>query len=422
MREYGLYILFITTYYEPDSGAAAVRLSRLAHQLAARGHQVTVLTTMPHYPQGRISEAYRGKFTTRETLHGVEVVRAWLWATPSPKISRRLLSQMSFMGTLLLRGLTLQRPDVILIESQPMFTNFGGVLLSRLKRVPFVQNVSDLWPDHLLSVGKMTERHPVYRIARALTDATYRAAAKIVAMSPAWAAAIGRYIGTSDKIQVIYNGVDLERFSPQVDSTRFRQQYQLGDAPVIGFIGTFTTQNDFTTMLEAAKHLAKHPRCPLVVFIGTGVQENALQARLAQGDLPHVRYLGWISYDHIPEAWAAIDVMLLALRPERLYSGTIPAKFYEVMAAGVPIAAAIQGVAADIVQHSGAGLVVPCGDAEGLAAAIARLLDDAAVYAQMSQAARAYAEAHFDPQQVVAAYETLLHAALPVSTRSVSPR
>ncbi|MBC8098079.1 MAG: glycosyltransferase family 4 protein, partial [Armatimonadetes bacterium] len=292
-------LLLITSYYAPDAGAAAVRLTRLATQLAARGHQVTVLTAMPHYPQGRIADGYRGRLTMTETLDGVRVVRVWLHATPSPKISRRLLSQLSLMLMLMVRGIWLPRPDVMLIEAQPMFTNFAGALLGVLKRVPYVQNVSDLWPDHLLSVGSMTATHPVYRLARALTDAAYRGAAGIAAMSPAWAASITRYTDGRAQPTVIYNGVDLTRFAPTVDGMAFKQQHGLVGKRIVAFIGAFTTQNDFPTLLALAERLRSRPDV-LVVLVGGGAQESLVTARLAQGDLPNLRWLGWLEYAQLP--------------------------------------------------------------------------------------------------------------------------
>jgi colanic acid biosynthesis glycosyl transferase WcaI len=400
-------ILLITSYFAPDAGAAAVRLTRLARHLQARGHHVTVLTAMPHYPHGIIPKGYHHKLTTTETLDGVTIIRTWLWTSQSNRISRRLISQISLMVMLFLRGLFLTRPDVVLIEAQPMFTNFAGALLSRLKRVPYVQNVSDLWPDHLLSVGKMTERHPAYRLLRTFVDATYRGASEIAAMSPAWAAAIERYIGKSDKLTVIYNGVDLARFSPQIDGSAFKAKHGLEGKRIVGFIGAFTTQNDFMTMLDAAKRLQHRPDT-VFVFIGGGAQAEVVQSQLSEGDLPHVRSLGWIDYDNISQAWASLDVMLLALRDEPLYAGTVPAKFFEAMASGVPIAAAVAGVAAQMVAESGAGIAVPCGDVEGLASAVERLLEDGQ---GRGEAARLYAESYFDPERVVDSYEALLKRA-----------
>ncbi|HLV34708.1 MAG TPA: glycosyltransferase, partial [Spirillospora sp.] len=150
-----MHILLVTTYFEPDSGAAAVRLSRLAKLLARRGHKLTVLTSLPHYPHGQIAARYRQAWAVEEQRSDMRIMRSWLWATPSPRISRKLISQLSFMLTTTLNGLTLSCPDVILIEAQPIFTSLAGLILSRRLGAPYVLNVSDLWPDHLLSVGAL---------------------------------------------------------------------------------------------------------------------------------------------------------------------------------------------------------------------------------------------------------------------------
>jgi glycosyltransferase involved in cell wall biosynthesis len=393
-------ILLVTHYFEPDSGAAAVRLSRLAKLLRQRGHEITILTTLPSYPQGIIAEGYRNAWEVVEQRDGLCIIRTWLWATPSPRISRKLLSQMSFMLTASLRGLSIPRPDAVLIEAQPVFTSLAGVFFSQLKRVPYVLNVSDLWPDHLLSVGTLTAGHPVYRLARWLVNCTYHWASMVTAMSPAWADAIQTYIGEQQKIRVIYNGVDLERFRPGLDAAGFRQKYNLGSSQLVTFIGTFATQYDFETMLAAAAQFA--PRQDVqFVFIGDGSQREWMSKA-------NVRWIRWINHAEIPLAWSASSLTFWAMRDQGLYRGTIPAKMYEAMASGTPIVAAGEGIAADMINRCYAGLTVPPRDIDGLVNAISRLLDDEALRAQFSQSARAYAEQNFDPEKVADAYEDIL--------------
>lgn len=405
-------ILLVTTYFEPDSGAAAVRLSRLARLLHARGHEITVLTTMPHYPQGRIAQSYRGKFTVTEELDDIRVIRTWLYATPSRRISKRLISQISFMFTAALRGLILPRPDVFLIEAQPVFTNFAGTFLSILKRRPVVLNVSDLWPDHLVSTGALTEKHLIYRVARQLVDGTYRMAAGITTVSAILAEKIKGYIQPPhDKVQVIYNGVDLKRFNPANDGDSFRTEFNLDKRKIVSFISTFTTPYDFDTMLAVAEHF-KNLDDVQFIFVGGGSQSDVVEARLNRGDLPNVHWLGWIDFALIPAAWAASDVTFLALHDHDLYRGTIPAKYYEVMASGVPIVAAIEGVAARMLEESGAGIAVHCGDVDGLITNITHLLNNPQQREQHGKAGRAYAEANFDPERVATAYEDMLKTAI----------
>lgn len=401
-------ILFVTTYYAPDGGATATLLTRLATMLAARGYEVTVLAPMPHYPHRRIRDDYRGRFTMSETLDGVRVVRVWLWTTPSNRMSRRLISQVSLMFTLLIRGVFMRRPDVFFVESQPVFTGFAGQALAFLKRRRYVLDVSDLWPDHLLTVGALTETHPVYRVARALVNSTFRGARHIVALSPLWKSKIDGYIQQPHKTHTIYCGADLTRFSPQVSGDAFRAQHGLAGVKVVSFIGAFTTQNDFDTLFEAAR-LLRHRADIVFAFIGGGSLEHK-QADAA--DLPNVRWLGWVEADTMPQAWAASDITLMSLRAHPLYEGIAPAKYFEAMACGVPIVAAARGIPAQMLTDSGAGVAVPNGDAAGMAESITRLVDDADFYAQCAQAGRAYAEAHFDPQRVTDAYEALLRDAV----------
>lgn len=402
-----MHILLITTYFEPDSGAAAVRLSRLAHILKARGHDITVLTTMPHYPQGQIAPDYRGRFSMTETRDGLRVVRCWLWATPSSRISRKLISQVSFMLTATLRGARLPRPDVMLIEAQPIFTGLAGMTLAGLLRVPYVLNVSDLWPDHLVSVGALTEDSLIYRLARHVVDFSYRQAAAIIALSPAWARTITAHTGRQDDIAVIYNGVDLARFHPDADGRAFRAAYGSEARYIVSFIGTFATQYDMDTMLAAAERLSQRDDVA-VVFCGGGSQADRLASFVNAHDLPNVHYAGWLGYNAIPGAWAASDVTFFAMRSADLYTGTIPAKLYESLGSGTPIAAAISGEGAHMIHQSGGGLVVPPGNLDGLVSSIHFLLDDDAWRQRAAAAARTYAETHFDPQRVADRYEAVL--------------
>jgi hypothetical protein len=153
----------VTNYFAPEPGAAAVRLTRLARRLREWDHEITVLTSLPHYPQGCIHPSHRGKAVVTTELDGIQVVQTWLLATANPRISRKLPSQLSFMAGALLFGLRIPRPDAVLVEAQPVFTTIAGVLLALLKRCPYILNVSDLGPDHLLSVGAITDTHPLYR-------------------------------------------------------------------------------------------------------------------------------------------------------------------------------------------------------------------------------------------------------------------
>ena len=406
-----MHILFVTHYFEPSSGAAATRLSALARRLLARGHQITVLTTMPHYPKGEIDESYRGRFVKVEERDGLRVIYVWLWTTPSAKISRRLISQLSFMLTGSLRGIPLQKPDVIFIEAQPIFTGLAGRIIADLKRVPYVLNISDLWPDHLLSVGALSADSNVYKIARSVVDAGYRGASAIVTMSPKWTEKVVGYLGgESDKVRTILRGVDTKRFQPlsKEDIAPFMQKYGLDTSKKwVSFLGTFATQYDFEMTLDIAKHFAMREDVGFV-FIGAGTQGEKVQERINNGDLANVRLIDWVSHDEMPSAWNLSTVNFWAMRDEELYTGTVPAKLYEALACGTPIAAAQGGEAADIIRQADAGLVVNPNDKAGLINAIEQLLANESLRESCRKNGRDYAVANFDFDVVAEQYEAVL--------------
>ncbi len=398
-------ILLVTFWFEPDSGAASARFSQLAQRLAARGHQVTVLAPMPHHPAGRIADSYRGAWTRMEQRGQVRVVRVWLWATPSPRISRKLVSQLSFMAGALLRGWRMVRPEVVLIEAQPVPTGLAGVLLARWLRAPYVLSVSDLWPDHLLSVGALRATHPVYRLARHLVDALYRHATAIVTLSPAWTRRIAARIRPKPVLHTQYFMVDLQRLRPGLSAADFRERHGLQGCQVVACIGTFATQYDFATLLAAAKLLEEREDMRFLL-IGDGSQRDSLRNAGA-----NVQHIGWLPAAEIPAAWAAADVSCYALRSHALHQGAMPARLYESLASGTPVVAAGAGEAARIIEESGAGIAVASGAVQEFAAAIGELLDDEDLRARCGRQGRAWAETHCDVDIISRDYEEILRTA-----------
>lgn len=400
-----MHILFITHYYEPDSGAAAVRLSRLAKLLKQKGHTITILTTIPHYPQGEIQSPYRGKFSTDEDRDGIRVIQMWLWATPSKSIIKRLLSQLSFMITCALRGLFLPRPDVIFIENQPIFTGLAGWFISLVKRRSYLINVSDYWPEYLLAVGVLTERHLLYRAFRALVNLTQGHASALVALLPGLLRSVEKRIGKHQAGHVIMNAVDLERFRPDLDTQPFRQKYNLGNQKLITFVGTFGNHIDLDTMLDTAAYFDGHADVTFV-FIGTGINRETLDARV--DTLQNTKWIGWIDHDEMPLAWAASYLTYWAVHEHELNRISFQSKLYEALASGTPPVVAVEGIISEVLAVAEAGQTVPFGDKDGLIQKIAYLLDNQDAQLQMSQDARQYAEAHFDPHIVAEKYEAIL--------------
>jgi glycosyltransferase involved in cell wall biosynthesis len=402
-----MHILFITHYFAPDSGAAAVRLTRLAKLLRARGHRITVLTTMPHFPEGRIREGYRGRWVRVDEIDGMRVVQVWLWATPSRKIIWRLLSQLSFMFMGFLRGLFVARPDVIFIENQPIFTGLMGWALSKIKRRPYLLNVSDFWPEHLVALGVMRESHPLYRIFRALVNLTQRQAHTVVTLSDELYTNIQKRIGHAKHQRTILNAADLALFDPNVADNGFRARHHLDERPIISFIGTFQSNLDYKAFFDVLGRFNGRDDVQFVL-IGGGGNIYQVEERLQTEAWTHVRLLGWLPFEEIPQAWRVSYLTFWTVQANYAGRNQIFGKIYEAHAAGVPIVACTEEVMARFIQRSGGGITVPFGDVERAVQAIDAYLANPDLRAQHSQKARAFAEEHLDPENVASAYEEVL--------------
>lgn len=402
-----MHIWLVTHFYPPEIGAAAVRLGRLARLLAAEGQRVTVLTGMPNYPEGIIRPPYRGKLLCKEHIEGAAIQRGWVYATPSKSTRARLLNQFSLMGMAALRGTPMARPDVLLVESHPLPMALAGMWLRRVKRAPMVLNVSDLWPESAVATGALRADSTVVKAALRVEKRAYREAAQIVAMTEGVAAGVVETLGSADKVTLIKNGVDLARFKPGQPELRaaFRAQFGLGDSMVAAHIGNMSLTYDFEVMLDAAGLLPQ----VTFLFVGDGSQAGYVRERAAA--LPNVVLTGTLPHEQMPGAWAAADMTLIAMRDTSLAAGTRPAKLYEALASGVPAVAAIRGEGAALIEEAGGGMVVPLRDPAALAAALWALADDPARRAALSAAGRTYAERHFAPEAVAAAYLRVLEKA-----------
>jgi colanic acid biosynthesis glycosyl transferase WcaI len=405
-------ILFITHYYEPDSGAAANRLTRLAKQFHQRGHTITVLTTMPHYPTGIIPPDYQGKFVVKENRDGITVIQVWLITSQNPSIKHRLISQLSFMLTCTIRGIFVKRPDVIFVENQPIFTGLAGWVISKIKRSPYLANISDFWPEYLVVAGVASETSLTYRIFRALTNLTQRHASAIVTLYPPLLDKVKQRIGEIEHSKVIYNAVDIATFNSNNDEMVFRTKYNLGDTTLITFLGILGSHIDLDTMLKVTQHFNKENNLKFV-FVGAGQQKDKLQNALAQPQYSHCTWIDWIDYQDVPSFWTASHITFWALHDNPLDQMRFQAKLFEAMGTGTPMVVAVKGLMHDIINQAKAGITVHPMDSEAMINGITKLLEDGDLYKQLSANGRYYAQEHFNPEHNADEYESILKTIAP---------
>src|SRR5580704_15125918 len=202
-------ILYVSQYFPPEMGAPSARASELSRHWARAGHEVTVLTGFPNHPTGVVPLEYRDRFrrlVAHEQIEGVNVVRTWLLPFPNRKAHERMLNYSSFCASAAITGLFLSRPDVVIATSPQLLVALSGWWLARLKRVPFVFEVRDLWPESLTAVGLGGGDSVLYRSLSAIANFLYSRSDHIVVVTPAFKDVLmkQRHLPAS-KISVIEN-------------------------------------------------------------------------------------------------------------------------------------------------------------------------------------------------------------------------
>lgn len=403
-------VLFLSQHYRPEP--CDTRTSKLAAGLAERGHQATALTSFPNYPFGRVYKGYRQSLCQREAVDGVEVVRVPMIPDHSRSSKKRALSYLSFgFSAAFLGALFTRRPDLVWIHHPPLTTGFAGYFLAKLKRVPFVFEIHDLWPESLTSTGMIREGK-VTRAIRKACNFLYRRASAIVVTSPGMKTHLERQNVNPQKIVVIPQWADEEVFRPVDQDLELGLRHGLIGKRSVVFAGNLGIAQGLDSVLDAAKLLADVDDFQFVL-VGDGVEAARLQDRCDSEGISNVRFVGQQPATEVSKFLAWADAALISLRDDPLFAITIPSKTQAYMACGAPILCAVLGDGADAVESAGCGFTVTPGDAEDLAGKTRAMLALSRVEREeFGRKASIYFEAHYRRQAILDRYEALFEGLL----------
>jgi colanic acid biosynthesis glycosyl transferase WcaI len=388
-----MHILFLTENFPPETNAAATRVYERAVYWVRWGHRVTVLTTAPNFPQGRLLAGYRNRWYQRETIDGIEVVRVKTFITANTGILLRTVDFVSFMANAFVAGLFQKRPDVVVATSPQFFTAIGGWALAAIRRLPFIFELGDLWPRSIVAVGAMPDGILIDLLEQ-IELFLYRRAAAVVALTQAFKDDLtGRGIDAA-KIAVVRNGVDLARYAPQPRDEALAAAHGLAGKFVIGYVGTHGLAHDLGNVLDAAERLRDQTGL-VFLLVGAGADRDRLIAEARQRRIDNVVFLPMQPKDAMPGIWSLCDVALVHLKDSPAFAEVIPSKMFEAMAMGKPILlVAPAGEAMSILLEDVAGLWVEAGHPDALAAAASRLLHDDALCRDLAAHSLAAAQHH----------------------------
>ena len=414
-------IMFLTSYYPPEKGAAAVRVSETAVCLMNRGHQVTVLTTVPNYPTGFVPRAYRGQVIQEEKIDGVRVVRVWSYVTANKGFLRRILAQFSFGCIAALLGWkAVGHPDIIIVESHPLFNAISGRLLSWLKHRPFVFMVSDLWPESAVQLGLLRNRALIW-LAERLEWSTYKRSSFVWALTEGIRSRLIDRGLPPEHIFLLTNGVDTTKFYPM---PRVQARAKLGweDRFIVLYVGTHGPSHGLITLLNAAEQL-KDERDIHFILAGDGAEKADLVAHAQMRHLSNITFLDAQPHDRIPLLLAAANVSWIHWRKLPVFEGGLPLKMFEAMGCGRPILLGIDGEPRLLAeQKAGAAIYFESGNINALVESILYLKDHPEAAELLGRRGREYVEARYSRDQLTALLDARLASLLDKNKHSLIPK
>jgi glycosyltransferase involved in cell wall biosynthesis len=380
-------------------GAPQGRLSELGEHLIDLGWEVEALTALPNYPTGHIFDGYSSFCVRVEWIGRIRTVRVPMWPSKGG-VAKRIGSYLSFVATASYWGPKLStRPDILFVESPPLFILYAAWRLARKWRCPYVLNVSDLWPESVVRMRVISGEHLAIRLAERLERQGYERAAGVTGQSNG---IIEGVLARAPKTKtcLVTNGVDLRRFTREnnVDA-RARQILGEEPGPVFVFAGLFGLAQGLDQILDVAKRLPSDLPGRFVL-IGDGPVREHLTTRIRNERIARVRLVAPQPRECIPGILAAADAAVITLGMS--IPGAVPSKIYEAMAAGLPVIIVADREPVDRVMRAECGIGVPPGDLDRLEQAVTRLICHPELRDRLGRNGRHVAETTYDRRKIAA--------------------
>jgi len=403
-----MHVLYFHQYFYTPRGAGGIRSYEFARQLIARGHQVTMVCVRderdPLDLPGPVDSPVR-----RGVVDGINIIQFNLAYSNHQSLTQRTLVflRYAFRGI----GLALRMDyDLLFATSTPLTAGIPGIFAHYFRRKPFVFEVRDLWPELPRAMGVVT--NPLILTAMSFLEwLSYRAATACVGLSPGIGEGIVRRSRPGQPIAMIPNAADLEIFQPGR-----REDLRLEGVPPNQFVAVFTgahgMANGLDAVLDAAAELKRRGRRDIVLaFIGDGKLKPGLIQRAQREGLDNCRFYNPMPKKQLNLVISCADAGLMTLADvPAFYYGTSPNKFFDYLAAGLPVLNNYPGWLADLIQQHRCGVVVPPRNPAAFADALCRLADNPAERREFGRQARQLAESKFAREQLATRFVDWLEA------------
>lgn len=400
-------VLITTNYYYPESVGAGLWVTQLALDLKERGHEVTVITSFPSYPWGKVFEGFHNCCAHREMADGIEIIRTFTYATASKSFWARSFSFGAFClsavpGYLRWR----RRADVVYSILPPLPLGVSAWAIAKVSAARLVVNVQDLYPDIAIAL-KYLENPTAVAFFRGMERWIYRRAHRIVVISEGFRQNLLNKGVADTKIDVVPNWADPDQIIPGPTDNAFRREIGVNSELLVMYSGGLSHNSDMEPMLAAAAQLRSLPI--RFAIIGDGVHRQALIEKARAAGLDNVSFFPFQPLDRYSEVLAAADVTLVSLNSAATLA-SVPSKIYKQMAAARPIVAITHpgNELTRLIEDAQCGVAVPPGDPQALADVLQQALCLRQAFAEMGRRGRAYMEQKCSRRGCVAQIEKVL--------------
>jgi colanic acid biosynthesis glycosyl transferase WcaI len=399
-----LRIAVICPHFSPDSAPTGEVITGIVTGLAALGHELHVVTSLPWYRAHAIEPGWTGRWVRREDTAWGSITRVHPFPTKDKRnLLRRATAFVGFSGLAGLTAMRGGRVDAVLAMSPPFTMGLTGWAVHLMRRGPLVYNIQDVFPDAAIETGAITDAR-IIAVARWIEKVSYHRAAAVTVLSNDMRTNVTAKIraGVRPEVVVIPNFVDTRVITPLHRITAYRRELGIGDETVVMYAGNVGFSQSLEMVVDTARSL------PEVTFVinGDGAARDALLARAAGA--PNIRFIGYQPKERLAEVLATGDIHLVPLKTG-LGNVSVPSKTYSILAAGRPVLAAVDRATEvpRILEASGGGIAVPPDDPATFAAALRTLIGDPAARQRMGTSGRAWVEAVASPEAAALAYEQL---------------
>ena len=369
-------ILFLTDNFYPERNAPAKRTHEHAVEWLKLNHSVSVITGVPNFPNGKVFDGYRNKIFQTESKDGVLIYRVWTFITANKGFLLRILDYTSFMFTSFIAGLFIKKHDIVIATSPQFLTVISGWLISIFKRIPFVLEIRDLWPESIVAVGAMNKNSFFIKQLYRLSHFFYKKADVIVCVTNSFKKELINLNIDGNKIVVIENGIDVNKIiQPNKTKDQIMTQYNFNNNDfIISFIGTIGMAHGLDVIVDSAK---KNNNTNIkFLIIGDGADKERIVHRIENERINNVTILNSINWQEIININQIISINLIHLIKSNTFTKVIPSKIFESMAMKKPIILGVDGESRQILENIRCGYFMIPEDADSLIENINKMQSD----------------------------------------------